>query len=332
MEKLVMALVYASRRLHGYFHGYTINVLTNYKIQNVLQKPELSGRLAKWAIELGEHTIQYRSMTAIKGQVMADFIAKIPSENEEECRAEEKPTMPIDENKTLLFTDGASNDEGSGAELKLISPRKQEFTYTIRLDFKSSNNEAKYEAFLAGLRIANKFGAQYEEAHIDSMLVANQVNGSYEAKDEAMASYLEQVRQLIQKFKSCKVKHIKRSENKLTDAVSKLVATSFNHLAKEVIVETLAEPSVTPSQVCITQNAEESWMTPIKAYLTEGLLSQGKVKAQKIRHKFLQYEMKEGILYTRSFLGPLLCCVDADDATYLIREIQEGICDVLQNT
>ncbi|XP_076919719.1 uncharacterized protein LOC143580638 [Bidens hawaiensis] len=157
------------------------------------------------------------------------------------------------------------------------------------------------------------------------MLIASQVNGSYEAKDEVIASYLVQARQLIQNFKSCKVKHIKRSENKSADALSKLAATSFEHLEKEVGVETLAEPSVPPRKVCITQNAEESWITPIKEYLAEGLLPQEEVEAQKIRHKTLQYKMKGGILYRRSFIWPLLRCVDADDAAYLIREIHEGI-------
>ncbi|XP_076932190.1 uncharacterized protein LOC143597630 [Bidens hawaiensis] len=158
----------------------------------------------------------------------------------------------------MLFIDGASNDKGSGVGLELVSPNKKEFTYTIRLDFKSTNNEAEYEAFLAGLRIANKFGAQHVKAHIDSMLRASQVNGLYEANDEVMSSYLDQVRQLIQKFKLCKVKHIKRSEIKSEDALSKLAATSFDPLAKEVRVETLAEPSVPPRQVHITQTPEES--------------------------------------------------------------------------
>ncbi|XP_076931785.1 uncharacterized protein LOC143597024 [Bidens hawaiensis] len=186
MEKLVLALVYASRRFRIYFHGHPVSVLMNYRIQNVLWKPELSGRLAKWAIELREHTLQYKPRSTFKGKVLADFITEVPYGKVEECRAEEKPTLIVEESEAwLLFTNGASNGEGLGAGLKL-----------------------------AGLRMAGKFGAQHGEAHLDSMLIASQVNGSYEAKDEFMASYLEQAIQLIQKFKSCRVKHIKRSESK----------------------------------------------------------------------------------------------------------------------
>ncbi|XP_076923174.1 uncharacterized protein LOC143585195 [Bidens hawaiensis] len=177
------------------FLVHPISVSTNYKIQNVLRKPELSGRLAKWAIELGKHIIQYKPRPIIKGQILADFIAVVPSEKEDECRAQEKPNLIVEESEAwLLFTNGASNDEGSGVRLKLVSPSIQEFTYAIRLDFKNANNKAKYEAFLAGLLIADKFGAQHVEAHADLMLIANKVNGSYEAKYKVMASYLEQAK------------------------------------------------------------------------------------------------------------------------------------------
>ena len=53
LEKLAPALVVASRKLRPYFHAHSIKVLTNYPLGQVLQKPETSGRLLKWAIELG---------------------------------------------------------------------------------------------------------------------------------------------------------------------------------------------------------------------------------------------------------------------------------------
>ena len=57
MEKLILALVTTSRRLQPYFQ--------------VLHKPETSGRLIKWAIELNEFDIIYKPRIAIKGQVLA---------------------------------------------------------------------------------------------------------------------------------------------------------------------------------------------------------------------------------------------------------------------
>ncbi|XP_076892308.1 uncharacterized protein LOC143544009 [Bidens hawaiensis] len=227
-----------------------------------------------------------------------------------------------------MFTDGASNDEGAGAGLKITNPEGQHFTYALRLEFKSTNNEAEYEALLAGLRIAKKLGARHLEAHVDSMLVANQIEGSYDAKDDKMASYLAQAKALMATFSMCKVKQINRSENKQADALSKLAAVGFEHLAKDVRVEVLETPSIMNKEVLVCSEVEKSWTTPIINYLARGILPEKKADARKIRHKALNYTIQGDILYRRSYLGPLLICVDPQDANYLLREIHEGICGV----
>ncbi|XP_076892952.1 uncharacterized protein LOC143544845 [Bidens hawaiensis] len=128
---------------------------------------------------------------------------------------EQQPPTPSDESQQwTLFTDGASSGEGSGAGLKLINPDSQEFTYAIKLNFKRTNNEAKYEAFLAELWIVRKLGVKFLEAWVDSMLISGQVSGTYEAKNDVMALYLSQAKDLMQQFTSCKVVHIKRSETR----------------------------------------------------------------------------------------------------------------------
>ena len=71
MEKLILALVTAARKLRPYFQAHTIEVPIEYPMKQVLHKPETSGRLMKWAIELSEFDIRYRPKTAIKGQVLA---------------------------------------------------------------------------------------------------------------------------------------------------------------------------------------------------------------------------------------------------------------------
>ncbi|GKC54446.1 reverse transcriptase domain-containing protein, partial [Tanacetum coccineum] len=86
----------------------------------------------------------------------------------------------------VLYTDGASSAKGSGAGLVLISPTKTEYTYALRLNFESTNNQAEYEALLAGLRIAKKMGVQSFSVNVDSKLVASQINGNYEACKENM--------------------------------------------------------------------------------------------------------------------------------------------------
>nr|GEW17542.1 reverse transcriptase domain-containing protein [Tanacetum cinerariifolium] len=94
-----------------------------------------------------------------------------------------------------LFTDGSSCVDESGAGLILIL-EGTEFTYTLRFQFVASNNEAEYEALIAGLRIATHMRVKNVHVSVDSKLVANQVLGTYVAKEENMIEYLEKVKSL----------------------------------------------------------------------------------------------------------------------------------------
>ena len=79
MEKLILALVTAARKLRPYFQAHTIEVPTEYPMKQVLHKPETSGRLMKWTIELSKFDIRYKPKTAIKGQDLADFVMEFTS-------------------------------------------------------------------------------------------------------------------------------------------------------------------------------------------------------------------------------------------------------------
>ncbi|GJX97849.1 reverse transcriptase domain-containing protein [Tanacetum coccineum] len=68
-----------------------------------------------------------------------------------------QPMLPM----WTLFTDGASSAEGSGARLILTDPNGQEVTYALRFDFKTSNNEAEYEALIACLELAIQMEVQH---------------------------------------------------------------------------------------------------------------------------------------------------------------------------
>ena len=94
MEKLILALVTVARKLRPYFQAHTIEVPIEYQMKQVLHKPETSGRLMKWALELSEFDIIYKPKSAIKGQVLADFIMEFtPAELIEDTRV--TPDLPI---------------------------------------------------------------------------------------------------------------------------------------------------------------------------------------------------------------------------------------------
>ncbi|KAL0402617.1 UNVERIFIED_CONTAM: hypothetical protein Slati_4291600 [Sesamum latifolium] len=66
IEKMTLALVITARKLRPYFLSHPMGVRTNTSLKQVLGKPEASGRLVKWAIELSEYDISYLPRTTIK--------------------------------------------------------------------------------------------------------------------------------------------------------------------------------------------------------------------------------------------------------------------------
>ncbi|XP_071907805.1 uncharacterized protein [Coffea arabica] len=216
-EKLVLASVHAARNLHPYFQAHGIVVLTDQPLRQILTKPEVSGRMTKWAVELAEHDIGYRPRKAIKAQALADFLAEGARLSLTELSLQHEERLPKE--PWVLFVDGASSKEGSGAGLLLISPTGEELTYALRLDFPASNNEAEYEALLIGLRIAHQMGITAIQVRSDSQLVVLQVLGEYEVKDEVMKKYLAKVREAVALFQTFEIERVPRSQNKRADAL-----------------------------------------------------------------------------------------------------------------
>nr|GEW85722.1 hypothetical protein [Tanacetum cinerariifolium] len=143
----------------------------------------------------------------------------------------------------------ASREHGSGAGLILIDLEGAEYSYALQLNFANSNNNAEYEALLAGLRIATKMKVEHIHAFVDSKLVANQVEGSYEAKGKKTKKYKEKVLEIIRSFSNFQISHIPREENKKVDALSKLAAVQCEQLTKGVLIEELNERSVDMEKV-----------------------------------------------------------------------------------
>ncbi|GJY97725.1 reverse transcriptase domain-containing protein [Tanacetum coccineum] len=324
MEKLVLSLVFAAKRLRRYFQAHPIAVITDKPIKQIMSRPDVAGRLQKWSVMLGEHNITYRPRTLVKGQILADFLVEKPDENPPNTPVVATPPEPW-----TLFTDGSSCVDGSGAGLILTSPEGTEFTYALRFQFTASNNEAEYEALIAGLRIAAQMGVQNVQVNVDSKLVANQVLGTYVAKEENMIKYLEKVKGLVSGFANFSISQVPRSKNKKADALSKIASTSFAHLSKQVLVEVLQEKSIQEKEVTtVVEEDGPTWMTPIMEYLKDGTLPGDRKEASKLRIKARQYELMEGTLYRRSFLKPWLRCLGPLQESYVIREIHKGSCSM----
>jgi hypothetical protein len=198
LEKLSYAVVMASRKLHQYFEAFKVRVTSDRGLGELFRNPEASVRIAKWAAELSGYHITFEPRTAIKSQVLADFIVDWTGPT----RQQEEPSEKV----LTIHCDGAWCHAGAGATAIITSPTGVKHRYAARLSFalesdKCTNNIAEYEAVILGLRKLKALGITTCIVKTDSKVVAGQVEKEYSAKDPTLMQYLTAVRSLERQFK-----------------------------------------------------------------------------------------------------------------------------------
>ncbi|XP_058183967.1 uncharacterized protein LOC131301614 [Rhododendron vialii] len=273
-EKIAFAMVITARRLRPYFQAHPIKVLTDQPLRRILHSPETSGRLIQWSIELGEFDIEYKPRIAIMAQVLADFLAEYTyPEPEELPREEPKPWV--------LQVDGSTTKDASGAGLILTSPKGQRLSYALRFEFKTTNNEAEYEALVVGLELASAIRASHALAKSDSQLVVGQVLGEYTVKEEIMQKYVDKVKAQVAKLQSFNIVRIPREENNEADYLAKLATAKEDAIPWNTPIRYLELPSIVSPDIQVQAiNCSDSWTGPIVDYITKGTLPGDKVKAR----------------------------------------------------
>ncbi|XP_075636724.1 uncharacterized protein LOC142608959 [Castanea sativa] len=154
-----------------------------------------------------------------------------------------------------VFVDGVSNTAGAGAGIVVITPEELKLEHSFRLSFRASNNEAEYEALLAGLRVVMDLGAMEVEVYSDSLLVVSQVQGNFEAKDPRMIEYLRLAKQMMGNFETVKIERIARGKNRYADSLATLASSIANEVPWLIRVELLPEPSIA-SRALVVQVTE----------------------------------------------------------------------------
>ncbi|XP_020412892.1 uncharacterized protein LOC109947359 [Prunus persica] len=300
-------------------------------------KPETSGRLVKWAI--GEFDIHYKPYPTTKGQAVADFLSEFtepqasaatqlitePNLPPSQDHTASKGTFDLTQPLWTLFVDGSSNAQGCGAGLVLISPDKVALEYALSFKFQASNNEAEYEALLAGLRLVKEMDAKQIQIFSDSQLVVHQVNQDFTAKDASMTAYLQHTRHLLATFHAHSINQVPRFENSHDDALARLASAFEQDIGRHIRIEFLDQPSTQAPLIC-TIDHSPTWIDPILQFLQNQTLPANSAEARCVGYRSARYLIINDSLYKRGFSLPYLRCLTPAEGHYVLREIHEGIC------
>ncbi|XP_057418560.1 uncharacterized protein LOC130712759 [Lotus japonicus] len=297
--------------------SFQIRVKTDIPLRQVLQKPDLSGRLVSWSVELSEYDIIYEPRGQVTIQSLIDFVAELTRTEGDKENSE-----------WVLSVDGSSNESGSGAGVSIESLDKMLIEQSLKFEFRASNNQAEYEALIAGLRLAIELGVQRLYIKGDSQLVVKQVRDEYQVKDPQLPKYLEIVQRLIQAIGQVRIEHIPRSQNERKDALAKLASTGRLGNYQTMIQEILPRPSTDMVEFKVAkaiENGEPSWMDPIIEFLSQRPQDESRNTKERRREASF-YTLVGGQLYRRGIMSPMLKCVDTAKSQEIMAEVHEGVC------
>jgi ribonuclease HI len=219
----------------------------------LFRNPEASVTIAKWAAKLSGYHINFEPRTAIKSQVLADFVI--------DWTGPITQPDPSIEKVWTIHCDGAWCHAGAGAAAVITSPARVKHRYAARLSFalesdRCTNNIVEYEAVILGLRKLRALGVTTYIIRTDSKVVAGQVEKDYAAKDPTLMQYLAAIRSLKRQFKGFTLQHVDRAKNEEADALAKAAARGES-LPSDVFYHVIGTPAVrSPEGLQITNDSE----------------------------------------------------------------------------
>jgi ribonuclease HI len=247
------------KKLPHYFEFHSIIVVASNPVSSILNNPDATGRVSLWGITLGPWEITYQHQSAIKLQVLPDFIA--------EWTEAQMPELPNMSNCWTIYVDGSKRVSGAGAGVVLVSPQGDKMRYVLRMRFTNpSNNVAEYEAVLHGMRMAKACGATRIKIHGDSNLIAQQVMKECDATCANMIAYCTMYDKLKGDFERCEVTHIGREINEEADNLanvgSKCLPIPPGVFFKEIFERSVKIKAAIDSALATHSGAKQTNSTP----------------------------------------------------------------------
>ncbi|XP_045798024.1 uncharacterized protein LOC123892265 [Trifolium pratense] len=302
----------------------------------------------EWGTEQQKAFDEIKPLRAVKGQIVADFLADHSVAEVSITYVESEPWM--------LYFDGSRHKHSTGIRILIISPLRIPTKFKYKINGTCSNNEAEYEALIAGLKILLDLGAKHVKIRGDSELIIKQLTKEYKCIQERLMKYFIIAFSLLKRFDSCDIQHVPRIENQEANDLAqiasgyKLTKEKLEELveikeklitceamphqlgANEQSVETNYEMVDTHfdevmTEIFVIDNLTDSdWRQPIVNYLE----NPAGITERKVKYRALSYTIMGNELFKKTPEGVLLKCLSENEAYVAISNAHSGACGAHQ--
>nr|XP_023898950.1 uncharacterized protein LOC112010814 [Quercus suber] len=288
LEKAILAVVHATRKLPHYFQAHTVVVLTQLPLKSVLRAADYTGRIAKWNTILGAFNVKYMPQTAINGQVLADLTAEFTEPAIEvgaEGRiADEKPVGAVSIPRSPCWKVYVDGTKMGGKSVEIFSDLK---LVVGQVKGEMEAKDSRMQEYLSQVKRLQSEFSLFSLSHI-----SRSGNSHADSLATLATSSVASLPRIIL------MEHLKRADE-------------------------VARGAVPVHQVRVGP----SWMDPITRFLKDDILPKEKSEAEKIRRSASRFWLSEDHkLYRCSYSGPYLLCVHPEATKLLLEELHEGIC------
>ncbi|KAL0394709.1 UNVERIFIED_CONTAM: hypothetical protein Slati_4437100 [Sesamum latifolium] len=178
--------------------------------------------------------------------------------------------------------------------------------------------------------MTHEAGARRLFAYSDSQLIVKQVEVTYEAKEENIIQYLQQIEELKTSFNYFQIVQIPREENTKADCLSKLASVLEDYRTRHITIQYLPKARAPLAVQPITLG--EDWRTPVIRWLEEGHLPHNRWEAARLKARATRFLLQGGTHYKRSYTHPLLRCLSQQEGVHVLQEIHSGCCGAHADT
>ncbi|XP_050233325.1 uncharacterized protein LOC126681812 [Mercurialis annua] len=262
-------------------------------IKYILSKPYLRNRIGKWAIATSEFTLVYVPQRAVKGQVLADFLADHLG-----ITLTEEIISCCDIDIWEMWFDGSRTSQG----------------------------QAEYEALIFGLEILAELGAKAINVRGDSLLVIKQVTGEFKCESELLVRYCNKTKHLIEGFQDTRMEYTERADNVAANDLAQHGSGFKTNLHLDTIERDM--PNLHTGGITVDERRFSAYQLHVNQDLRIEVLNwfeKPDHMNRRLRTVALNYVVLAGNMYKKGFQGLLFRCIGPKEAMLAMAEVHEGI-------